>query len=151
MPYTVLVILCLKQLAIFCGKYQDTLKLNKTRYLHGVWLAPPHEKVVVADAQVQYHLVHSDLLREEHDVGRRLLDGLDVELLVVEADVSDLGPREGRLRRQLVLLLVDVETQRRHAQPQLSVFLVLEKEKGSKKYNKLIKINNYSYWKLCQC
>ena len=55
---------------------------------------PAHEEVVVADAQVQDELVHAQLLGVEGEVRGGLLDRFDDELLVVEADVADLGPGE---------------------------------------------------------
>ncbi len=68
------------------------------------------------------------LVRVEDEGRRRLVDGFDGELFVVVADVLDLRPRKVDARLRLVLLLVDVEADRRHAQPQLRVALVLQTE-----------------------
>ena len=51
---------------------------------------------------------------------------LDDELAVVERDISDLGPGEADLWGESVILLVDVQPQCVHAQPQLSALLVLD-------------------------
>lgn len=49
-------------------------------------------------------------------------------LLVAVGDVADLVPGEGALWRQLVLGLVDVETQSVHPQQQVRALLVLRRE-----------------------
>ena len=59
---------------------------------------------------------------------RLLVDGLDDKLLVVERDVSDLAPREPNLRGELVFLLVDVEPEGIHTQPEVCALLVLDGE-----------------------
>lgn len=49
------------------------------------------------------------------------------ELFIVVADVLNLRPREVDTRHRLIVLLVDVQSERCHAQPQLRVSLVLVK------------------------
>lgn len=49
---------------------------------------------MIAHAQRQDALVDANARREEHEVRRLLVDGLDDELAVVERDVADLRPGE---------------------------------------------------------
>ena len=53
---------------------------------------------------------------------------LDDKLPVIEGDISDFGPGEPDLGREAVVLLVDVEAERVHAEPQLGALLVLDVE-----------------------
>ena len=69
-------------------------------HVDGVGLAAPHVELVVAHAQRQDALVDAHARREEHEVGRLLVDRLDDELAVVERDVADLRPREPDLGGQ---------------------------------------------------
>ena len=87
-------------------------------YLYGVGFSPPHVEFVVAHAEGEDALVDSQPGREEDKVWRFRVDGLDDELPVVERDVPDLGPGEANFGGQSVLLLVDVESQGVHTQPQ---------------------------------
>ena len=57
--------------------------------LHGVWLPPPHEEVVVADAQVEDQLVHSQFSGVKGEVVAGFVHSLDYELLVVKTYVPD--------------------------------------------------------------
>ena len=53
---------------------------------------------------------------------------LDDKLPVIEGDISDFGPGEPDLGGEAVVLLVDVEAERVHAEPQLGALLVLDVE-----------------------
>ncbi len=64
----------------------------------------------------------------DHESGTLIEIHLDDKLPVVEGDVAYLGPGEADLGRELVVLLVDVEAERVHAQPQLRTLLVLDLE-----------------------
>ena len=64
---------------------------------------------MVADAQVQDQLVHAKLLGVKGKVGRSFVHCLDDKLLVVEANVSDLGPGEHDLGSKLVIALVYIQ------------------------------------------
>jgi hypothetical protein len=92
----------------------------------GVRLAAAHVQLVVAHAEGEDALVDADARREEDEVRRLLVDRLDDELAVRERDVADFGPREADLGCQLVVLLVDVQSERVHAQPQLGALLVAD-------------------------
>ena len=41
--------------------------------LHSVWFSPPHEKVMVTDAEVKDQLVHSKLCRIKSEVVRYII------------------------------------------------------------------------------
>lgn len=73
-----------------------------------------------------YHFIDAQLLGVKHKVGRFHVDRPNRKLLVVEANVLDLGPLERSARKQFVALLVDVEAHRGDAQPEIGVFLVLK-------------------------
>lgn len=73
-----------------------------------------------------YHFVDAQLLRVEHKIGRLDVDGTNREFFVIETDVLDLGPLESGAGQQLVALLVNVESHRGDAQPEVRVFLVLQ-------------------------
>ena len=66
------------------------------------------------------------LVRVEDERRGRLVDRFDGELLVVVADVLDFRPGEVDPRHRLVLLLVNVQTDGRDAQPQLGFSLILQ-------------------------
>ena len=55
---------------------------------------------MVADTQRKNALVYPEPWRVEVEFGRFLVDRFDRELLVVEANVPDLTPRESDLGRQ---------------------------------------------------
>lgn len=97
-------------------------------HLDGVRLSPPHVELVVAHAEGQDPLVDPQARGEEDEVGRLRVDRLDDELSVVERDVADLGPGEADLGRQLVVLLVDVQSEGVDAEPQFGALLVLDVE-----------------------
>ncbi len=97
-------------------------------HVHGVGLASAHEEVMIADAQVQDELVHAQFARVEGEVGRALLHRLDDKLLVLEGDVSDLGPGEHDLGLELVVALVDGQSLVGHAQPEVALLLVEDLE-----------------------
>lgn len=73
-----------------------------------------------------YQFIDAVLVRVEDKGRRRLVHRLDGELFVVVADVLDFRPREVDSRDGLVILLVNVQTQSRYAQPQIRVSLILE-------------------------
>jgi len=58
-----------------------------------------------------------------------LVDHGNLELLVIEADVSNFGPRKAEARRDLVVVLVNVHAKVVHAEPELGAFLVGDLEK----------------------
>lgn len=92
----------------------------------GVRLAAAHVQLVVAHAEGENALVDANARRKEDEVRCLLVDGLDDELAVRERYVANFGPRETDLGRQLVVLLVDVQSERVHSQPQLGALLVAD-------------------------
>jgi len=65
---------------------------------------------VIAHAQRENSLVNLDSSGEKDKVRGLLVDWLDYEFLIVERDIPYLGPGETDFRRELIILLVDVQT-----------------------------------------
>lgn len=56
-----------------------------------------------------YQFIHSNFLRKEYEIWRRLLNWLDDEFLIVKTNVSYLRPRECSFWLQFIVFLVNIQ------------------------------------------
>ena len=95
-------------------------KLFFGAYLNGVRFTSTHVQFVVAHTQGQNPLINSQTWGKKDEIGRLSVDGFNNEFPIVEGNISDFRPGEPDFGRQPVVLLVDVEPEGVHAQPQFS-------------------------------